>query len=69
MANEKTDDRPNAGSSVETSITAEEAVSEFDKLSRRDALAIIGKHTAYSAPALLLLLATHSKNVVAGSWG
>jgi len=51
-----------------SSIAEGEKAGSLDKPSRRDALAIIGKHTVYTAPAVLALLATHSKKVVAGSF-
>ncbi|MFO1433551.1 MAG: hypothetical protein U1F76_26220 [Candidatus Competibacteraceae bacterium] len=51
---------------IDAPLSEKEAASDSNTMSRRKALAILGKHTAYTAPAVLALLAT--KRVNAGSF-
>jgi hypothetical protein len=64
--NDRINDHTELGKSVESSC-AEEQTSDSKKMSRRNALAVLGKHTAYTAPAVLLVLALGSKRATAWS--
>ncbi|EXI89742.1 MAG: hypothetical protein AW11_01232 [Candidatus Accumulibacter regalis] len=50
-----------------TTPAAKNAASDQNKMNRREALAIVGKHAVYTAPAVLAVLAaTKSNRVHAG---
>ena len=47
---------------------AEDATSGPDRKSRRDAMAVLAKHAAYTAPAVLTILSLTAKRAAAGSF-
>jgi hypothetical protein len=49
-------------------LPAEDATSGPDGKSRRDALAVLAKHAAYTAPAVLTILSLTAKWAAAGSF-
>ena len=49
-------------------IPAEAAASGAGDTSRRDAMAVLAKHAAYTAPAVLTILSLTAKRAAAGSF-
>jgi hypothetical protein len=49
-------------------VPAEDETSGAGGKSRRDALAVLAKHAAYTAPAVLTVLSLTAKRVAAGSF-
>jgi hypothetical protein len=47
---------------------AEDETSDPDGKSRRDAMAVLAKHAAYTAPAVLAMLSLTAKRAAAGSF-
>jgi hypothetical protein len=54
--------------SILRDLPPEDEASDSDDKSRRDALATLAKHTAYTAPALLAMLSFSRKRAAAGSF-
>jgi hypothetical protein len=48
--------------------TVETSEKNASKLSRRAALAMLGKHAVYTTPAVLAILSLKSNSALAGSW-
>jgi polyribonucleotide nucleotidyltransferase len=55
-----------SGEMAEAGLPAEAEAGSGDK-SRRDALAVLAKHAAYTAPAVLTILSLTTKRAAAGS--
>jgi hypothetical protein len=49
-------------------LPAEDATSDPGGKSRRDALAVLAKHAAYTAPAVMAILSLTAKRAAAGSF-
>lgn len=47
---------------------ADDAMHDSDGKSRRDAMAVLAKHTAYTAPAVLAMLSLSKTRAAAGSF-
>jgi hypothetical protein len=56
------------GEKVEPALPAEDGMRGSVGTSRRDALAALAKHAAYTAPAVLTILSLSTKRAAAGSF-